>query len=224
MSKTQLTKAIEQALLNWNPAKMGNIKINKFRGEHTALEVPVTCGTTVDGIVDAVRVSEYFDDIRTERICTFADLARHVKIHNGQLPCGLKLDSITGQGDTCSVTCCPHNGSVSKGKPKVLITCFEIKISESDFRSSHGHNFVGNLNYYVVPKELADKIKTEVPPNIGILACYNIGGIDRLRCKKPPLYMKTSDTAKMWMVLSVMKRIRGMDYQKAVSELKNSVY
>ena len=40
MAKTELTKAIEEAILNWHPAEIGGIKINKFRGEHTALEVP----------------------------------------------------------------------------------------------------------------------------------------------------------------------------------------
>lgn len=39
MPKTDLTKQIEQAILGWHPAKIGDITINSMRGEHTALEV-----------------------------------------------------------------------------------------------------------------------------------------------------------------------------------------
>ena len=51
---------------------------------------------------------------------------------------------------------------------KEIFRCFEIKISKSDFKSKHGHNFVGHFNYYVLPKELYEDIKKEVPSNIGI--------------------------------------------------------
>lgn len=50
MAKTEITKTIEQAICDWHPAQIGDIKINKFRGEHTALEVPAECGTTAGGI------------------------------------------------------------------------------------------------------------------------------------------------------------------------------
>ena len=39
--------------------------------------------------------------------------------------------------------------------------CYEIKISESDFNSEYGHNFNGDYNYYVVTKELWEKIKSK---------------------------------------------------------------
>lgn len=46
-------------------------------------------------------------------------------------------------------------------KQEIISTCYEIKISKSDFKSKHGHNFIGNFNYYVVPKELYDKLNDE---------------------------------------------------------------
>lgn len=49
----------------------------------------------------------------------------------------------------------------AKGKYNIITTCFEIKISKSDFKSIYGHNFVGNYNYYVIPKELYDKLNKE---------------------------------------------------------------
>lgn len=43
------------------------------------------------------------------------------------------------------------------------ISCYEIKISFSDFKSKNGHNFVGDCNYYVVPEKLyEEKIKNKV--------------------------------------------------------------
>lgn len=39
------------------------------------------------------------------------------------------------------------------------ITCYEIKISESDFNSENGHNLNGDYNYYVLSKELYEKLR-----------------------------------------------------------------
>lgn len=39
------------------------------------------------------------------------------------------------------------------------ITCYEIKTSEKDFNSENGHNLNGDYNYYVLSKELYDKLK-----------------------------------------------------------------
>lgn len=50
------------------------------------------------------------------------------------------------------------------------IICVEVKITLSDFKSKHGHNFVGNKNYYAVPLDLVDKIRVLVPKHIGIIA------------------------------------------------------
>lgn len=48
--------------------------------------------------------------------------------------------------------------------------CVEVKITLADFKSKHGHNFVGNKNYYAVPLDLVDKIKDLVPKHVGIIA------------------------------------------------------
>lgn len=50
---------------------------------------------------------------------------------------------------------------------KEIFRCYELKISKSDFNSNHGHNFVGHYNYYVMPKELYEKVKEEIPKHIG---------------------------------------------------------
>lgn len=40
-------------------------------------------------------------------------------------------------------------------------TCYEIKVSESDFNSEHGHNLSGEYNYYVLPSDLYKKLKSK---------------------------------------------------------------
>jgi hypothetical protein len=57
-----------------------------------------------------------------------------------------------------------------------LTTCFEVKITASDFKSENGHNFCGNKNYYAVPAEIYESIKDNVPPGIGIIVYYRDSG------------------------------------------------
>lgn len=65
---------------------------------------------------------------------------------------------------------------------KDIFRCYEIKISKSDFRSKHGHNFVGHFNYYVIPKEMYEDIKDEVDKDIGV---YILNGKHIRLVKRP---------------------------------------
>lgn len=62
----------------------------------------------------------------------------------------------------------PVNNSVS-GIEKGDFFCFEIKSSAEDFHSPNGHNFIGDKNYYVMPKEVYDAVEREIPHNVGVL-------------------------------------------------------
>lgn len=57
--------------------------------------------------------------------------------------------------------------------PFVLITCVEIKITLSDFKSKHGHNFCGHCNYYAMPKDLYPKVLDLIPDGVGVLLFYD---------------------------------------------------
>lgn len=46
--------------------------------------------------------------------------------------------------------------------------CYEIKISKSDFYSKAKHTFVGQYNYFVMPKELYEEVKNDIPNEIGV--------------------------------------------------------
>lgn len=50
--------------------------------------------------------------------------------------------------------------------------CYEIKISKSDFHSKAIKSFVGDYNYYLMPDELYEQIKNEIPKEIGVYV-YN---------------------------------------------------
>ena len=49
-------------------------------------------------------------------------------------------------------------------------TCFELKVTKSDFHSRAKLSFIGNKNYYVMPEELYEAVKAEIPKHVGVLA------------------------------------------------------
>lgn len=51
---------------------------------------------------------------------------------------------------------------------KGIWRCYEIKISKADFKSKAAITFVGNFNYYVMPYDLYQEVKDELPENIGV--------------------------------------------------------
>lgn len=61
----------------------------------------------------------------------------------------------------------PVNNTVS-GIEKGDFYCYEVKSSVDDFRSKNGHNFIGDYNYYIMPEEVYEKIKNEIPYGIGV--------------------------------------------------------
>lgn len=215
MAKTEMTRTIEQAIVEWNPAQIGDIKVNKFRAHHTGLEVPAECGTTTGGIVDAVRVSEYFGDIITTHHCGMG----RWKARTGsdiQCPDG---KAVKGEPE-CEHYGCRWNRLRREGTPQVLITCFEVKVTKSDFKSEHGHNFVGNMNYYAVPEEIYKDIEPLVPEGIGILVYLHRGQYVGLRSKRKPTFRPMTHEEQKWMILSVFKRVRDMDYARYLETIR----
>lgn len=67
---------------------------------------------------------------------------------------------------------------------KGIWRCYEIKISKADFYSKAHTTFVGHYNYYVMPKELYEEVKNEIPAHIGV---YVNGNELIKRAKKQPL-------------------------------------
>lgn len=59
------------------------------------------------------------------------------------------------------------------------ICCYEIKQSVQDFHSKNKLSFFGNKNYFVMPYDLYEKVKNEIPYEVG---CYV--SIDHLEDKE----------------------------------------
>ena len=62
----------------------------------------------------------------------------------------------------------PKNNTVS-GIEKGDFYCYEVKSCAADFNSKNGHNFIGDFNYYVMPRELYEQVKDRIPYKVGVL-------------------------------------------------------
>lgn len=83
----------------------------------------------------------------------------------------------------------PVNNTVS-GIEKGDFYCYEVKSSIDDFHSKNGHNFIGDFNYYVMPLEVYEKIKDEIPFRVGVYV-PNENGLKVVRCKDCKHYNKS---------------------------------
>lgn len=100
----------------------------------------------------------------------FVDYLYDVKYELAITECGLGVGMRYGIVDVLSY----HGKSISngRGKPRtreVTWRCYEIKTSKADFYSKHKWTFVGDYNYFVVPVDLYEEIKKDIPKGIG---CY----------------------------------------------------
>lgn len=62
----------------------------------------------------------------------------------------------------------PVNNTIS-GIEKGDFYCYEVKSSVEDFHSKNGHNFIGDFNYYIMPEEVFEEVKNEIPYKVGVL-------------------------------------------------------
>lgn len=51
---------------------------------------------------------------------------------------------------------------------KGIWRCYEIKVTKADFHSKAKKTFLGHFNYFVMPKELYEETKEEIPDYIGV--------------------------------------------------------
>jgi hypothetical protein len=65
---------------------------------------------------------------------------------------------------------------------------YELKISKSDFHSKAKKTFLGNFNYFIMPNELYEEVKDEIPKEIGVYTAYiGTGGMFWMTCVKKPI-------------------------------------
>lgn len=98
-----------------------------------------------------------------------------------------------------------------------IITCYELKVTKSDFHSKHGHNFRGNYNYYVMPLFLYEEVKDEIPKHIGCIVEDDKDNFYlRVIKKSNALRLKNIDNIKSCIIRSLYR-----EYQK-LKEIENT--
>jgi len=161
---------------------------------------------TPSGIVDSIRFEDYYAD--EEYLCRLLDSSQFSETDQRTTAYMHELgkcfrDSGTEKNDRkchgCVLRC--HNWKVG-----MMVTCFEVKITYSDFRGLNGHNFHGNENFYCVPKSLALKIAGEIPADIGILAYFEGERQYGLRQFKPSGWRDVTDRTKVDLLYNAMKK------------------
>lgn len=222
MSKTALTRKIEEALMRWHPTNYGGYRVDKFRDELSAFEVPVESGSIKSGLVDYVCVQECFvSECKTE-ICklnslkeahpekTIQDISKLAEAAQ----CQKDFHSTDFFSETCEHKFCHYHKTIHEYEVDSVIVCVEIKISVSDFHSKHGHNFAGNCNYYAIPSEMYSKVKDKIPEDVGVLLYLQNGTIrKKVECKPKTL----SERQQKQLILSVAKRIQ----KQRISEIRD---
>lgn len=105
----------------------------------------------------------------------FIDFLYDVKYELAVQECALGAGKRHGIVDILSY----HGKRMSHGRGvprtrEVTWRCYEIKTSKQDFYSKHKWTFIGHYNYFVVPVELYDTIKDDIPKGVG---CYVYNGL-----------------------------------------------
>lgn len=95
--------------------------------------------------------------------------------------------------------------------------CFEIKVSENDFRSKCNNTFIGNYNYYVMPFDLYNKVKNEIPEEIGVLV-KNFNTLESIKKAKKQDIKVDSKTLFQSMIRSMQRD--NARYYKIVNIIK----
>lgn len=70
----------------------------------------------------------------------------------------------------------PVNNTVS-GIEKGDFYCYEVKSSVADFHSKNGHNFIGDFNYYVMPKTVFEAVREQIPYFVGVYCPDDAGTV-----------------------------------------------
>ncbi len=176
MAETELTREIKRALIGYKPLIGGNLRTIRWAEE-------VNVGT---GYVDVIRFEDYVTKTYGEYFCS-------------KDKC--KIEGLNYPNKNCKGCVYKKNGTMKE--LGIATTCFEIKITKSDFKSQNGHNFVGNFNYYVVPKKLYKEIKDLVPKDIGVILYY---GNYSLRRKKMCEFKEIDDRDLSLYLYNAMKK------------------
>ena len=85
------------------------------------------------------------------------------------------------------------------------IGVYEIKVTKADFHSACHNSFVGNLNYYVLPPDLYEEVKEEIPDHVGVYVVRGKNAYSVKRARRRPA--QDPDTLKASMIRSLCREV-----------------
>ena len=193
--ETELTKKIKMACRGFKPEMPTQMRTIRYAEEVW----------TPSGIVDVIR---FEDCIKGDSsFCALISHEKFVKSYHKWLETlsnielgSCKINGAQFPNENCQG--CAWKRSVHK--IGMLVTCYEVKISVSDFKSKNGHNFWGNKNYYAVDSRIYESIKSLVPDDIGIIVYYE--KTDTMRIKKECVYKEISYETKTQLLYDALKK------------------
>lgn len=226
MAKTELTKKIEAKLSTYRPKELGDLKINYMRDQYDMYEVPVTHGTIQNGLIDYVWIAEGFRNTHKEPYCFVPKILKSSLYSIESRSCTVPPEMLTE--DSYNEDCCNkcHFASYSIVQDDIrAVICFEIKVSKADFYSGHGQNFIGNLNYFVMPIDLYKEIADQIPPKIGCIVFSDKGKQEILRKKKDAIWQNIDESTYSELLLTAINKYR-KKWSKQLSDyrLKESAH
>lgn len=214
MSKTKETRLIEDKLDNWTPSKLANFKPSYMRTQVGIHECTVTHGDTKSGIVDYVWIADGFANEKSTYKCTLLSnidyvspqfkCNRHLKEDFNALKCYTELGVVDSVCNNCVMKC----RTVERDMAHYII-CFEIKVTVNDFYSKNGHNFVGDLNYYVMLPTVYEAVRDDIPENVGVIVA-NISKEDNVtfKIKKDSTLTTITEEDRNWFLQTALSRER----------------
>ena len=189
--ETELTKKMKEKVHFYKPQLGGKMRTVRYADEVW----------TETGIVDSIRFEDYVKEDHSYCVKihpTEQDLREYVRPEKLDGKC--KVSGESYKNKHCR-GCFYQRYRYDIG---MLITCFEVKITVSDFKSEHGHNFCGNHNYYVVPVEIWKQVLPLVPEGIGLLVYYP--GSERIKEVKACEYREVSKDLQIQLLYNAMKK------------------
>lgn len=88
---------------------------------------------------------------------------------------------------------------------KGTFRCYEIKVTKADFHSPCHNSFVGHLNYYVLPPELYEEVKAEIPDHVGVYIERGGFAYSVKKAKRRPV--ENADKLKDYMIRSLCREV-----------------
>lgn len=193
--ETNLTKNMKRGLRYFKPSLPTKMRTVRFAEEVW----------TPTGIVDVIKFEDYVArDLSFCALLEFDNMPKQdqqmmLRMSDGRIR-ECKIAGATYPNSSCK-GCVWHRHSHEIG---MLITCYECKITVADFKSKNGHNFHGNRNYYVVPKEIVQQILPLVPEGIGLIQ-YD-GKNDRYRTVKECAFRDVDESLKTRLLYDALKK------------------